>query len=292
MSNCYNSELPIGPPGPTGPTGLQGVQGLNGTVWLNGAGEPDPAIGLNNDYYLDTDTGNLYIREYVGLGLRWVVVTDIYGEDGEPGEDGENGVALQWIPFGEEGGFFKSLGISSIIIPASTGINQNYYSSLFYILGTDLCPVDDSIARITIFYETTGEENGVSGSSAYINHNLLITTGGSSTPVIGASSSLIPKTLLTNTNSTYAFTKVCYTIRRKTINTAEIITEWFTNTSVDDFLTNTAGSYYSSDFLITGSINFAPAVYNEFKFYPTIVNTIPTSSPQTRAMSFYIEKLR
>jgi hypothetical protein len=295
MSNCYNSELPIGPPGPTGPQGLQGLQGIDGTIWLNGAGEPLPQNGVHNDYYLDTDTGDLYVKDFVGLALEWILITNIYGTDGlpgEPGVDGENGVALQWIPFGEEGGFFKSLGISSIITPDSTGINQNYYSSLFYIFGNDLCPVNDSVARITIFYETTGIESGASGPVAFVNHNLLISTGGNSTPVIGAGSSFIPKTFLSNTNNVYAFTKVCYTIRRKSLTTAEIITEWFTNTSVDDFLSNTAGSYYSSDFLTADNINFTPGVYNEFKFYPTISNTTPSSSPQTRAMSFYIEKLR
>jgi hypothetical protein len=292
MSNCYNSELPIGPPGPTGPQGLQGLQGLNGTVWLNGAGLPNPATGLNNDYYLNTTTGDLYIREFVGLALEWVLVTNIYGtngENGDPGTNGINGTTLVYIPYDDS--YFQSLGISSIITPDSTGVNQNYYSNLFYILGDDLCPVNDSVARITIFYETTGGDSGSPGAPAYVNHNLLITVDGNSTPVIGASSSLIPKTFLSTTNTVYAFTKVCYTIRRKSINTAEIITEWFTNTSVDDILSNTAGSYYASDFLTAGNIDFTPSVFNEFKFYPTIVDTTPTSNPETKAISFYIEKL-
>jgi hypothetical protein len=276
--NCNSTTIPRGPQGPAGP------QGLNGTIWLNGPGDPSPSEGLNNDYWLDTDTGNLWIKAYQGLDLLWFYVTNIYGT---PGIDG---VALQLIPFA--GGFFKSLGISNWITPISTGLNVNYYSTLFYLLGNDLCPVDNSVARITIFYETTGQENGVVGPAAYVTHNLLITTGGNSTPVIGPGSSLIPKTTISTTGNTYAFTKVCYTIRRKTINTAEIITEWFANTDVDNFLGNTAGSYYSSDFLITGSIDFTPTVYNEFKFYPTIVNSTPSSSPQTKAISLYIEKLR
>ena len=32
MSNCYNSELPVGPPGPTGPQGEQGPQGAQGAA--------------------------------------------------------------------------------------------------------------------------------------------------------------------------------------------------------------------------------------------------------------------
>jgi hypothetical protein len=30
--NCYNSELPIGPPGPPGPQGQQGIQGPSGEL--------------------------------------------------------------------------------------------------------------------------------------------------------------------------------------------------------------------------------------------------------------------
>jgi len=32
MSNCYNSELPVGPQGPTGPQGGQGIQGIQGAA--------------------------------------------------------------------------------------------------------------------------------------------------------------------------------------------------------------------------------------------------------------------
>jgi len=158
--NCNSTTIPRGPQGPAGP------QGLNGTIWLNGSGDPSPSDGLNNDYWLDTDTGNLWIKAYQGVDLLWFYVTNIYGT---PGIDG---VALQLIPFA--GGFFKSLGISNWITPASTGLNLNYYSTLFYLLGNDLCPVDNSVAKITIFYETTGQEVGVSGAPAYINHNFYI----------------------------------------------------------------------------------------------------------------------
>ena len=298
MSECYNSELPMGLPGPTGPQGLQGLQGLNGTVWLNGEGEPDPAIGLNNDYYLDTLTGELYIKEYVGLGLRWVVVTEIYGTPGTPGSNGtngENGVALQWIPFGE-GEFFKSLGISPWITPASVGIAESFYSSLFYFLGDDLCPVDNSVARITIFYETTGTYTGGEGTTpASVFYNFSITPDGGTTTLVNGGT--IPSAFWNGTSislidSTTIFTKVCYTIRRKSINTAEILTEWSSSSEVDGSLFNASGNYYTPAFLTAGKINFAPSVYNEFKFQPFIVDSTPTSNPQSRALSFYIEKLR
>ena len=301
MSECYNSELPMGPPGPTGPQGLQGLQGLNGTVWLNGEGEPDPAIGLNNDYYLDTLTGELYIKEYVGLGLRWVVVTEIYGTPGTPGSNGtngENGVALQWIPFGE-GEFFKSLGISPWITLASAGLNTNFYSTFFYILGTDLCPVDDSIARITIHYETigtfTGDEPPFQDPSVVYNLTILPVGGSGFNSVTGGplpSAKYNGTSISINGEAANVFTKVCYTIRRKSVNTAEILTEWSSSSLVDDILYTALGNYYTPAFLTAGTINFAPAGVNEFKFNPTIVDSTPTSNLQTRALSFYIEKLR
>ena len=54
MSNCYNSELPIGPPGPVGPQGPQGLPGNTlgykvYTALLNQGGETAPtAIELEN----------------------------------------------------------------------------------------------------------------------------------------------------------------------------------------------------------------------------------------------------
>ena len=301
MSNCYNSELPIGPPGPTGPIGQTGAQGLNGTVWLNGPGEPDPELGVNNDYYLDTDTGELYIKEYFGLGLRWVIVTDIYGEDGEPGIDGENGVALQWIESTSGSGVFKkSLGISPLITTTSTGLAENFYSTFFYILGTDLCPLDDSVARITIFYEATGTYPGglpnLAPATVVYNLTILNVENGIFNSVAGGP---LPSAKFNNTSisidgeAANVFTKVCYTIRRKSISTAEILTEWSTSSLLDEDVLHTAsGNYYSPAFLTVGRINFADGQLNEFKFNPTIVNSTPSSNPQTRALSFYIEKLR
>ena len=297
MSNCYNSELPIGPPGPTGPQGIQGLQGTDGTAWLHGVGEPAPLLGVYNDYYLDTDTGDLYVKEYQGLGLRWMLTTNIYGTPGTPGTNGDNGVngtTLQWLPYDEN--FQKSLGISSWVTPDSTGINEVFYSNLFYILGTDLCPTDNTVARITIFYETIGTFTGSEfATAASVFYNLAITpTTGSTTLVNGGtlpSAKYNGTDININGEAVNVFTKVCYTIRRKSINTAEILTEWSSSSEVDGELYNALGNYYTPTFLTTGKINFADAVYNEFKFYPTIVDSTPTSNPETRAISFYIEKL-
>lgn len=46
-----------GLPGPIGPTGV------SGTVWYNDSGVPSIAIGVDNDYYLNSDNGDIYQRD-------------------------------------------------------------------------------------------------------------------------------------------------------------------------------------------------------------------------------------
>lgn len=36
---------------------------LTGTVWHNGTGLPADSLGKDGDYYLDVDTGNVYVKE-------------------------------------------------------------------------------------------------------------------------------------------------------------------------------------------------------------------------------------
>ena len=297
MSNCYNSELPIGPPGPTGPQGLQGLQGLNGTIWLNGAGLPNPATGLNNDYYLDTTTGDLYIREFVGLALEWVLVTNIYGTNGtngDPGTNGIDGTTLVYILYDDS--YFKSLGISSFIDLDS--VNTTFYGQPFYFDGSVLCPEDDSVVKITLFYEASNrvEESGPI-SQANIFYNFVITDDTSPTPISnGVVGGPLPSAFYnstypsTNEDSGSVFTKVCYTIRRKTVTTAEVFTEW-SSSRVENFnLYNAQGQYYTQQFLTSG-LDFTPGIFNEFKFFPTITDSVPSTSPKARVISFYIEQL-
>jgi hypothetical protein len=62
---------PAGPTGPQGPQGIQGVQGPAGptgptgpagdaAAWLGGISAPDPGLGQEGDWYLDTVSGNVY----------------------------------------------------------------------------------------------------------------------------------------------------------------------------------------------------------------------------------------
>jgi hypothetical protein len=78
-----------GPQGPEGPQGQQGQQGPvgpageDGSMMYSGQGAPDASTGEIGDYYLDTDTGELYgPKDDNGWGKPIIVLK---GEDGEDG---------------------------------------------------------------------------------------------------------------------------------------------------------------------------------------------------------------
>lgn len=294
MSNCYNSELPIGPPGPTGPQGIQGLQGLDGTAWLNGAGVPDSLLGVYNDYYLDTVTGDLYVKQYVGLALEWVNTTNIYGTpgtNGDPGINGVDGTTLVYIPYDDN--FFKSLGVSPVITTSS--LDTTIYGTTFYIFSTDLCPQDNSIAKIYLTYSAYngGEDTPIDpGNEATVFYNFFI-NGLGMTGITG--NGPLPSAYYNNTyvsdssTSGWVFTNVCYTIRRESLTTADLTVEWSSSRTDGYDLYNAQGNWSK----LSGSVlmDFNPSVYTELKFSASITNSIPATSPAVNATSFYIEKL-
>jgi hypothetical protein len=50
----------LGPQGPTGAPGSQGLSGTPGEKWFTGAGVPAGALGILNDWYLNSDNGDYY----------------------------------------------------------------------------------------------------------------------------------------------------------------------------------------------------------------------------------------
>ena len=83
---CEGPQGPEGPQGQQGPEGPVGPAGEDGSMMYSGQGAPDSDIGDNGDYYLDTDTGELYgPKDDEGWGNPIMVLK---GEDGEDGEDG------------------------------------------------------------------------------------------------------------------------------------------------------------------------------------------------------------
>ena len=76
-----------GATGPVGSNGSNGMNGLDGNVWRNGAGAPANNLGANADYYLDDNTGNVYLK----TAGAYAVVANIKGTTGSAGATGATG---------------------------------------------------------------------------------------------------------------------------------------------------------------------------------------------------------
>lgn len=74
----------VGPPGPQGIPGTPGATGTPGAVWYSGATVPTPSVpaaAIDGDYYLKTDTADVYYRS----SGTWGIVANIKGVQGVPG---------------------------------------------------------------------------------------------------------------------------------------------------------------------------------------------------------------
>jgi hypothetical protein len=74
--------------GPAGPQGPQGNPGGNGATWYEGNGAPAAAIGNNNDFYLNTNTGTGNGDIYQKQSGSWVKIGNIQGPSGQNGTNG------------------------------------------------------------------------------------------------------------------------------------------------------------------------------------------------------------
>ncbi len=91
-----------GTQGDDGPAGPEGPQGTDGATWLTGSGVPDAALGVENDLYLNVDTGDVYIKS----AGAWVLSANIKGPVGPTPDN-------VWIKSGNAG---TSPGISGDFI--------------------------------------------------------------------------------------------------------------------------------------------------------------------------------
>lgn len=69
---------PAGPPGPPGPAGGPGPAGTPGSVWYTGGVNPAPILGVNNDFYLNSSSGD-YFEKIAGV---WVMQGNLKGPAG------------------------------------------------------------------------------------------------------------------------------------------------------------------------------------------------------------------
>lgn len=58
-----------------------------GSIWRSGEGPPSPSLGVKGDFYLQTDTDQIYTR----TGTEWVLTQDITGFTGSRGDTGFTG---------------------------------------------------------------------------------------------------------------------------------------------------------------------------------------------------------
>lgn len=64
-----------------GSAGATGADGAHGSVWYNDSGVPDVGLGLDDDYYLDVDTEDVYFKS----SGAWTLITNIKGDTGASG---------------------------------------------------------------------------------------------------------------------------------------------------------------------------------------------------------------
>jgi len=97
-------EGPAGPQGSEGPQGPVGPAGEDGSMMYSGSGGPDASIGEIGDYYIDTDTGELYgPKDDSGWGNPIIV---LQGEDGEDGSQIHAGSGAPDASLGALGDFY------------------------------------------------------------------------------------------------------------------------------------------------------------------------------------------
>jgi hypothetical protein len=90
--------MQTGPQGPKGDKGDTGITGANGKTILNGTLNPsNSSTGTNGDFYLNTNTYQLFGPKTDGVWGLGTSIIGLTGEQGETGPQGDNG------PTGESG---------------------------------------------------------------------------------------------------------------------------------------------------------------------------------------------
>jgi hypothetical protein len=82
---ALDTQGPQGIQGPTGPTGAAGTPGEN---WFSGSGAPAGGLGVVNDWYLDSVTGDFYEKTAT---TTWTLRGNLKGPTGATGATGGTG---------------------------------------------------------------------------------------------------------------------------------------------------------------------------------------------------------
>lgn len=136
-----NFSGPPGPPGPTGPTGLTGATGATGPTGptgpagadgvigksvLNGTAVPTGGVGVDGDFYIKTDTSEIYGPKTAGA---WGTPTSLIGADGATGPIGPDGPAGPDGPTGPAGDTGTGLFNYQPTAPATPDVGQVWVDS-------------------------------------------------------------------------------------------------------------------------------------------------------------------
>lgn len=101
VAGCEGPAGEQGPQGPEGPQGPVGPAGEDGSMMYSGQGAPGSDIGSEGDYYINTNTGEMYgPKDGSGWGNPIIV---LMGEDGKDGEDGSQIYAGAGAPASSKG---------------------------------------------------------------------------------------------------------------------------------------------------------------------------------------------
>ncbi len=85
-----------GTPGTNGTNGTNGTDGADGATWLNGSGVPQPSDGSINDFYLNNDNGDYYLKADFGT---WNLLGNLKGPQGSGsglGDGSAPGNTIYW----------------------------------------------------------------------------------------------------------------------------------------------------------------------------------------------------
>lgn len=121
-----------GEPGIQGPPGEAGAPGADGRAVLSGDGPPDPETGSDGDFYIDTDTFEIYGPKLAGT---WSTGTSLVGPQGEQGEKGEQGPpgpagSGLWAVVSATGTLVRESGVVAVSGPSSSVFTVQFEQSV------------------------------------------------------------------------------------------------------------------------------------------------------------------
>jgi hypothetical protein len=216
----------IGPDGPNGPQGVPGDPGTNGAIWYDGSGAPSSGLGVDGDYYLNSDTGDPGIGDvYNKISGSWVLVSNIKGVDGSngpQGPQGDPGVVAATSPVLYDSG---TQTVSLDIVPSTlggTGVNNASTITLGGALVTSganaLTLTTTGVTNVTLpttgtLLTTTGNGSGLTSLTAA---NISAGTAGIS---VSGSAGSVANALSPGTHLSYASGSTFDGSAARTLNT-------------------------------------------------------------------------